>query len=141
MILPIAGLALLVGVGLLVADMLNRLRVDERRVRWWRAIAAIAALFVGLQPVVFGLRTPEAVMYPFHLVAIGYLAAAATFLAGLVVGDGAAALWLRRIGYGVLLLLGALPSLLLLFLTPVIALAGIGLARPASEVVRRGRPA
>ena len=131
--LPLFYLALLIGVALLVADMLDRLRVDERRLRWRRGIAAIATLFVALQPAVFGLRTPDAVRFPFPLIAALYLVAGAVYLAGMVAGERSIGLWLRRIGYGVLLALGALPSFLLLFLTPIIAMAGIGLARPSNR--------
>lgn len=130
MMLPILYMALLVGAALLVADLLDRLRVDERRLRWWRGIAAIAAVFAGLQPAIFGLRVPDGVRFPFHLIAAAYLVAAALYLAGMAGGEGHRALRLRRGGYGMLLALGALPSFLLLFLAPVIALAGIGLARP-----------
>lgn len=126
-------LALLIGVAFLGADVLDRLRVDERRLRWRRGIAAVATIFVGLQPALFALGTPDAVRFPFHLIAAGYLVATAIYLAGMAGGEGAAVLWLRRIGYGVLLALGALPSWLLLFLAPVIAMAGIGLARPANR--------
>lgn len=131
--LPLFYLALLVGVAFLVADMLDRLRVDERRLRWRRGIAAIATLFVALQPALFGLRMPDAVRFPFPLIAVLYLVGGLVYLAGMAGDERLIALWLRRIGYGMLLALGALPSFLLLFLAPVIAMAGIGLARPSSR--------
>jgi hypothetical protein len=130
MMLPILYVALLVGAALLAADLLDRLQVEERRLRWWRGIATLATLFVGLQPAIFGIRMPEAVGPPFGLIAGAYVAAAVLYLVGMLVAHGASAMWLRRVGYCVLLLLGALPSMLLLFLTPIIAMAGIGLARP-----------
>lgn len=128
--LPIFYLALLIGVAFLAADVLDKLRVEPRRLRWWRGIAMIATLFVGLQPTLFALRAPDWVQFPFHLIAAVYLFAGLLHLVGMATGEESAALWLRRIGYGLLLAVGALPSFLLLLLTPVIALAGIGLVRP-----------
>lgn len=128
--LPVPYLALLVGFGLLVSDLRGGLRIERHRLRWWKGIAALATLFVGLQPAVFGLRNPDSVAYPFPVIAAAYLGSALVYLAGIVAGERSSGLWLRRIGYAILLVLGTLPSFLLLFLAPVIAVAGIGLARP-----------
>jgi len=41
--------------------------------------------------------------------------------------------WLRRAGYLGLLVVGALPSWALIFLTPFVALAGLALVQPREE--------
>lgn len=74
------------------------------------------------------------VSWPYPLIAFTYLALFLAFAVGGLGWLGAnVSLWLRRAGYLGLLLLAALPSWVLLFLTPLVAIAGLGLGRPTSD--------
>ena len=116
---------LLIGLTLLVADVTGRLVVSPVRLRWWRWIGLAAAAGPGFAPLLYGVTG----------VGIADLVCFATMAIG-VVGkfppEGGARL--RRIGYAGLLLIGAIPSWALIFLTPFVALAGLALARAPQEI-------
>jgi hypothetical protein len=120
------------GFSLLVADLLDLLHADPRRATLWRRAAIALATCVGLLPTaaqLIGYLGLSAPWFP-----LAYLLGAAIFVSGVLVPEGAAALWLRRGGYLVLLGLATLPSWVLLGFAPAIGLAGIGLVRPFRAV-------
>jgi hypothetical protein len=122
---------LAVGLALLVQDLRGRFAASPDRVRWWRRIGIVAAAGPGLGPCLAGLTGRLEVTWPFPLIAIGYLIAFLIFTTGVLelAGDRASAR-LRRVGYVGLLVLGALPSWVLLVLAPAVLVAGVALARP-----------
>lgn len=122
---------LIVGLLLLLADLTGRLRVSPKRVRWWRWIAVAAAAGPGLAPLLW-CSIYHACGGPFPLIQSAYLVAFGAFAVGALVPYRPESVVLRRAGYVGLLLLAALPSWVLLVLTPFVALAGIGLAREAA---------
>jgi hypothetical protein len=126
---------LALGLVLLIEDVLGRFTAPPERVRSWARIGIAAAAVAGLAPLLIWLTSPFGVGWPFPLVAFGYLLLFLVFSAGVLgmAGD-LASQPLRRAGYLGLLALAAIPSSLLL-LTPLVALAGVALARPASPHV------
>ncbi len=115
---------LLIGLLLLVADLSGRLLVSQERVRWWRWIGLAAAAGPGVAPLVYGAT----------VVGVADLACFAAMAAGVLgLAPPTVAPWFRRIGYGGLLVIGALPSWALISLTPFVALAGLALARAREE--------
>lgn len=105
----------------------------------WRAIGVIAAAGPGLAPilaVVTNRLTYEGLTFP--AVAVAYLLAFLIFVTGVTGRAGEASLVLRRVGYAGLLVLGAIPSFVLLALTPLIFIAGAGLARGPGEAASPG---
>jgi hypothetical protein len=124
------------GAVLLALDLVGRLTVRSR-VGLWRAIGLIAAAGPGLAPilaVVTNRLTYSGLIFP--AVAVAYLLAFLVFVAGVSGRAGGTSLVLRRVGYAGLLLLGALPSFVLLALTPLIFIAGAGLVRGRGAVAR-----
>jgi hypothetical protein len=122
------------GAALLVLDLRGRLTVRSR-VGLWRAIGVIAAAGPGLAPILSIVTNRlgyDGLTFP--LVAVAYLLAFLTFVAGVSARAGGASLVLRRVGYAGLLVLGAIPSFVLLLFTPLIFIAGAGLVRQPSEV-------
>ena len=116
---------LVVGLLLLVADLSGRLIVPRDRVRWWRWIGLAAAAGPGIAPLLYGATgVGVADLVCFAAMAFGVL--------GHPPADAAPRL--RRGGYAGLLLIGALPSWALIFLTPLVALAGLALARAPEEM-------
>lgn len=125
---------LLLGLVLLGLDVADRLRVAPERARWWRWIGIAAAAGPGLAPLLAWLTGQLSVSWPFPLIALAYLAFFAAFAVGALGWLGVSvSLWLRRAGYLGLLILAALPSWVLLLLTPLVAIAGLGLSRPRSD--------
>jgi hypothetical protein len=133
----IAYSCLILGAGLLLASFAGRLTFHSERIRGVRALGLVAAAGPGLAPLGFWLANPTAVGWPFPVVAISYLAAFLV-LAGGVVGplSDRRQAGLRRLGYLGLLVLGALPSFVLLLLAPAVLLASLTLveARPTVPV-------
>jgi hypothetical protein len=127
---------LAVGVVLLVEDVRGRFTASPERVRWWARIGIAAAAGPGLAPLLAWLTGRLEVTWPYPLIALGYLFSFLVFAVGVLglAGDNASAP-LRRAGYLGLLALAALPSFVLLVLTPLVALAGVGLARPSTPHV------
>jgi hypothetical protein len=124
------------GAVLLALDIAGRLTVRSR-VGLWRAIGVIAAAGPGIAPIlsiVTNRLTYEGLTFP--AVAVAYLAAFLLFVAGVSGRAGDTSLLLRRVGYVGLLVLGAIPSWVLLVLTPLIFIAGAGLVRQSSEGAR-----
>jgi hypothetical protein len=127
---------LAVGAVLLVEDVRGRFTASPERVRWWARIGIVAAAGPGLAPLLAWLTGRLEVTWPYPLIALGDLVFFLVFVAGvlgLAGGHGSAPL--RRAGYLGLLAVAALPSFVLLVLTPLVALAGVALARPASPHV------
>ena len=125
------------GAILLVLDARGRLATSPSRMRLWRAIGVAAAAGPGLAPI--GAVVTNSFIYEgltFPTVAVAYLLAFLTFVAGASGLAGIASLGLRRIGYAVLLALGAIPSFVLLPLAPLIFVAGAGLVRRSGEETR-----
>ncbi len=119
---------LLVGLGLLAADLAGVLRVSAGRLRWWRWIGLAAAAGPGLAPALAAATGRLVWSWPFPLIAFGYGLAFAVFALGILLPQVGPGRWLRRSGYVGLLLLAALPSWVLIVLTPLVAIAGAGLA-------------
>ena len=114
---------LVIGLLLLVADLVGWLVVSRDRARWWRWTGLAAAAGPGLAPLMYGAVAVGVVDFTcFTVMALGALGAPA-----------AIAPWLRRAGYLGLLVVGALPSWALIFLTPFVALAGLALVQPRGE--------
>ncbi len=115
---------LLIGLLLLVADLSGRLIVSRERLLWWRWIGLAAAAGPGVAPLLYGAT----------VVGVADLACFAAIAAGVLgLASATAARWLVRIGYLGLLIIGALPSWALIFLTPFVALAGLALAQAPAE--------
>lgn len=122
---------LVLGAVLLVADIAGRLHGPPERIRWWRAIGLLAAAGPGLAPMLGWLTGGLSVSWPFPLIAAAYFAAFALLTAGVLgVRGQSGSAGLRRVGYLGLLVLGAIPSWVLLFLAPAILLAGVSLIEP-----------
>jgi hypothetical protein len=133
---------LVLGAVLLVADLAGRFTGPPERVRLWRAIGVLAAAGPGLGPMLGWLTGRLSVSWPYPLVAAAYFAAFVILATGVMGWRGrSASARLRRVGYLGLLVLGALPSWVLLFLAPAIAVAGVSLIQspgaPAANDVRR----
>jgi hypothetical protein len=132
-------LFLLLGLTLLAMDVTGGLRIAPKRARWWRRIGVVAAAGPGLAPMLGWLTGRLAVEWPFPMIALAYLGLFVAFTAGVAGWPGArpdgeaGGLGLRRTAYLGLILLAALPSMVLLVLTPFVAIAGLALARPARE--------
>jgi hypothetical protein len=123
---------LAVGVALLAQDLRGRFTAAPERIRWWRRIGVAAAAGPGLAPLLAWILGRLDVTWPYPLIAFGYVIFFLAFAAGVLAGDSLrAGALLRRAGYVGLLALAALPSWVLLLLTPLVALAGLALARPA----------
>lgn len=121
---------LLLGLGLLLLDLTDRLRVAAERARWWRWIGIAGAAGPGLAPLIAAVTGRLVVTWPFPLIASTYLVLFVAFALGAFEWLGPRlSTWLRRGAYLGLLLLAALPSWVLLFLTPMVAVAGLGLSR------------
>jgi hypothetical protein len=131
-----------VGVVLLLSDLAGRLTVEPHRARVVRWIAIAAAAGPGLAPLLAWLTGRLEASWPFPVIAVGYALAFVAFGAGVLgLPNAAVATKLRRAGYLSMLALAALPSMVLLLLTPLVALAGIGLARPEPAPRAPARPA
>lgn len=126
---------LAVGITLLLMDATGQLRFERRTARRLQAIGVIAAAGPGLGPVLALASGQLNAGWPFPLIALAYLglflgyAAAVAGWLGTERGGGG----LRRTLYAALVFLAALPSMVLLFFTPLVMAAGVALARPIDE--------
>jgi hypothetical protein len=126
------------GAALLVLDLRGRLTVRSR-VGLWRAIGVIAAAGPGLAPITYAITERQGyVGLTFPLVAVAYLIAFLMFAIGAMDWHDRRRFStpVRRTGYALLVVLAALPSFVLLFLSAFVLLAGAGLVRQSSEVAR-----
>jgi len=123
------------GAALLVLDVTGHLGVPPGRVWPWRRVALVAAGGPGLAPLLVWLTDRLGVGWPYPAVASGYFLAFLIFAAGVVDWRDRrrASIWLRRAGYLGLLALAAIPSWVLLVLTPLVFVAGAGLVRARVE--------
>jgi len=122
---------LIVGVLMLIADLAGRFVAQPDRVRAWRAIGLLAAAVAGLGPLLPLVTLTWTLPYP--LIAGAYLVLFIAFLAGTLGAAGRLAISLQRAAYAGFLILGALPSWVLLPLSAAVALAGIALVRPKRD--------
>ena len=121
---------LVIGLGLLILDVTGRLVVAPERARWWRWVGLAAAAGPGLGPLIAWITGQLIVSWPFPLIAFGYVSLFLAFATGaLDLAGTRTSVGLRRVAYAGLLLLAALPSFVLLMLTPLVALPGLGLTR------------
>ena len=125
------------GAALLVADLAGRLVVAAPRLRLWQWVGIAAASAPGIAPLL-AWQTGRLgdVIWPFPLIAFTYAGAFVVFVVGVLrLAPPAASSRLRRAAYLVILLVAALPSWVLLFLAPFVALAGAGLVQvnPSGE--------
>ena len=139
MVFPLYAFVL-VGLALLIADVLGALRASPARARWWRIIGLVAAAGPGLAPILAwltGRLVFEGWLFP--AVSVAYLLAFVAFATGVWERLGGASILVRRVAYGLLLALSAIPSWILLVLTPLVAIGGLALVRPtevSSQTVR-----
>jgi hypothetical protein len=119
------------GIVLLVAELRGRLTVPAGQLGRWRLLGVVAAAVPGIGPLLAWITGSLGVSWPFPLVAIAYVVAFAVLALGVAgwTSSGSSRV-LRRIGYLGLLVLGALPSFVLLLLAPAILLAGATLVEP-----------
>ena len=125
-------LPLALGLYALARDLTGRLTVEPDRVRVWHAVGLVAGIGASLAPALaLALGTLGETGPAFTWIAVAYALAAALFAFGILAEGGTeAAAPARRAGYGMLLLLAAIPSWSLLFLAPLVGLAAVGLAKP-----------
>jgi hypothetical protein len=116
-----------VGVILLMADRSGLLIASSDHVRWLRLVGLVAAVIVGVGPIVWIATSDIEWWYP--PIVIGYLVAALAFVAGTLSLAGPRSITIQRVAYGALLLLVAIPPTVLLALAPVLAVAGAALVR------------
>lgn len=128
---------LIAGAAVLLADIRGSFTVRSDQAGAWHRVGLVAAAAPGIGPLLGWITGSLSVSWPFPLIAIGYLLAFALLAIGLGPWAGpSAARFLRRAGYIGLLVLGALPSFVLLLFAPAILLAGAALveARPAPRL-------
>jgi len=133
--LPVFYGALLIGALLLVRDVVGRSRASHPVVRLRRRVAVVAAAGPGIAPIIYFGAGLNGVAGAFTVIGVGYLISYLVFALGLLdLIPPDAARFARRAGYAGLLLLGALPSWGLLYLTPFIGLAGVGLVEESASL-------
>lgn len=122
---------LILGAALLVADLRGSFTVRADQVRAWHAIGVAAAAAPGLGPLLGWMTGSLGASWPFPLIAGACVLAFALLAVGLGpwLARGRSRL-VRRAGYVGLLVLGALPSFVLLLFAPAILLAGAALVAP-----------
>lgn len=126
---------LAVAVTLVLMDATGQMRFRRPTARRLRQIGIIAAAGPGLAPALALATGRLEVGWPFPLIAMAYLGlfvAYAAAVAGWLSASGGGS-GLRRTIYTALILLAALPSAVLLILTPFVAVAGCALARPLAD--------
>jgi hypothetical protein len=133
--------ALAIGLAMLAADVRGRFRAPPERLPALARSGVIGAAAIGVTPLLLLLSqlAPSGAeglgaSWPLALFAVGYLALALAFTLGVLrrAGDPTSTR-LRRVSYLGLLVIGTVPSSLLLF-APFITLAGLGLARPSGRL-------
>jgi hypothetical protein len=117
----------LVGVGLLVADLLGRLTARRASASFMRTIGVAAASIATIGPVAVLFNAQW--VWPYPLFPAAYVALYVAFVASTYGRLGRRSIPVQRLAYAGYLLLVAFPSWELLLLTPAIALAGVALVR------------
>lgn len=118
------------GIVVLGLDIAGRLTADDMQLPLRKAVGIAAALITGLTPLLLWMLGRIEVGPGFTVIAIAYLAALATYMAGLLVRPNhPISRWVSRIGFALLLAVASLPSFVLLVLAAPASLAGIGLTR------------
>ena len=124
------------GAIVLLADANGFIVVAPERVRWFRIIGLIAVAIVGLAPLLLVMSAEWLWWYP--PIVVLYLLLALAFAAGTVGWLGPRySRSVQRLAYAGLLLVVAIPSMVLLSLAPVVAVAGAALARPDEREAER----
>jgi hypothetical protein len=119
------------GIVVLGLDIAGQLTADDSRLPLRKAVGIAAAAITGLTPLLLWKLGRIEVGPGFTVIAIAYLVALATYLAGLLLRPNSqVSRWVSRIGYVLLLAMASLPSFVLLVLAAPAALAGIALTRP-----------
>jgi hypothetical protein len=113
-----------IGAALLVADLLGRLTANARSISFLRSIGVAAASIATIGPVAVLFNSEWS--WPYPLIPLAYVVVYLAFVAGT---RNAGRVTLQRLAYFGFLLLVALPSWVLLFLAPAVALAGVALVR------------
>ena len=128
--LPLFYGALLIGAWLLVRDITGRSLASHASTRLRRRVAVIAAAGPGIAPVIYFGTGSNGGAPALSVLGVGYLLFYILFALGLLeLMPSDAARFARRAGYAGLLVLGALPSWGLLYLTPCTAVAAAGLVQ------------
>lgn len=127
--------AIALGVVLLVLDLRGRLRLPAGRARWWRIVGLAAAAGPGLGLTLALLtRRLEATGSTASLVAFADTACFVALVVGaLVRPEATGSTRLRRLAYGGLLAVGAMPSWVLLPLAAMLPFAAGALVRPVES--------
>jgi hypothetical protein len=129
--LPLFYGALLIGAWLLYRDVAGQAHARSPTVRFRRRVALVAAAGPGIAPIIYFGTGANGGAPSLSLIGLAYLLAYLIFAIGLLdLIPTLPARHARRAGYAGLLLLGALPSWGLLYLTPFTGVAGIGLVEP-----------
>jgi hypothetical protein len=119
------------GLVVLGLDVAGRLTADDSQLPFRKTVGIAAAVITGLTPLLLWKLGRIEVGPGFTVIAIAYLAALVTYLAGLLLRPSSPiSRWVSRIGYAVLLAMASLPSFVLLVLAAPASLAAIGLTRP-----------
>lgn len=126
--LPLFYGALLIGAFLLVRDIEGRSLASRASTRLRRRVAVVAAAGPGIAPIIYFGTGGNGVAAALSVIGLAYLLFYIVFALGLLeLMPSDAARFARRAGYAGLLVLGALPSWGLLFLTPFTGVASVGL--------------
>ena len=116
-----------IGAGLLIADLMDRFVAPAERASVLRTIGLVSAGVVTIAPVLTLFTMTWS--WPFPLIAATYVGLYIAFVAGTVAFRGRWGMTIQRLAYGGFLVIAALPSWMLLLLTPAVALAGVALVR------------
>ena len=136
--LPLFYGALMVGAWLLYRDIAGRSHARGARVRLRRRVALVAAAGPGIAPIIYFGTGANGGAPSLSLIGVVYLLAYLIFALGLLdLVPSRPARHARRTGYAGLLLLGALPSWGLLYVTIFTGVAGIGLVEPLEVTPER----
>lgn len=129
--LPLFYGALLVGAWLLYRDIARRSLAPPATVRFRRRVALVAAAGPGIAPIIYFGTGSNGGAPSLSFIGLAYLLLYLIFALGLLdLIPSRPARHARRTAYAGLLLLSALPSWGLLYLTLFTAVAGIGLVEP-----------
>lgn len=123
--------AIALGASLLVLDLRGVLRVAPAPFQGCRLIASLAVLLLAVASV--ATLAPVGPGGPSLLLTVAiatYLIGGGLYLTTLFVERGPRSDRIRRLAYASLLVVGLIPSFVLLALAPATALAGLGLVRP-----------
>lgn len=119
------------GASLLVLDLRGVLRVAPAPLQGCRLIASLAVLLLAVASVAtLAYVAPGGPSLLLIVVIATYLIGGGLYLTTLFVERGHRSDRIRRLAYASLLVVGLIPSFVLLALAPATALAGLGLVRP-----------